>query len=223
VALRDAQRCTATAKSTGERCKNPAVQGYTVCRMHGAGSPKKGKPGGRPIKTGRHSKWLPKDLLERYEEGLADPDLLALKDEIAALDARIGQVGGRLNTGEGPPAWDAVRAIHQTLLDAIQTGAPKVMRAGIDELGEAIAKADTEASTWGALYDLFDQRRKLVEGERRLEEAASQTITAREMVTLVAALVDLIRQHVTDQATLSALTLGIRNLISERSAAPSLN
>ena len=29
-------QCTATSKSTGERCKNPAAFGTNVCRMHGA-------------------------------------------------------------------------------------------------------------------------------------------------------------------------------------------
>ena len=34
--LNDAPRCIATAKSTGKRCRAPAVQGWSVCRMHGA-------------------------------------------------------------------------------------------------------------------------------------------------------------------------------------------
>ena len=33
----DAPRCHATAKSTHERCKAPAVRGWRVCRVHGAG------------------------------------------------------------------------------------------------------------------------------------------------------------------------------------------
>lgn len=35
--LRDAPRCRAKAKRTGERCKCPAVRGWRVCRVHGAG------------------------------------------------------------------------------------------------------------------------------------------------------------------------------------------
>lgn len=31
----DPDRCTATAKSTGERCKQPAIPGGNVCRFHG--------------------------------------------------------------------------------------------------------------------------------------------------------------------------------------------
>jgi hypothetical protein len=45
--LRDAPRCSATAKSTRQRCQSPAVRGWSVCRMHGAGggaSPGKAHP-----------------------------------------------------------------------------------------------------------------------------------------------------------------------------------
>ncbi|CUK08363.1 Periplasmic glucans biosynthesis protein [Shimia thalassica] len=31
-----APRCTAKSKRTGERCKGPAVKGWSVCRFHGA-------------------------------------------------------------------------------------------------------------------------------------------------------------------------------------------
>jgi len=31
----DTDQCTATAKSTGERCKQPAIDGGNVCRFHG--------------------------------------------------------------------------------------------------------------------------------------------------------------------------------------------
>ena len=35
--LQDAPRCHAKAKSTGQLCKAPAVNGWAVCRVHGAG------------------------------------------------------------------------------------------------------------------------------------------------------------------------------------------
>ena len=31
-----APRCKAKSKRSGQPCKNPAVRGYSVCRMHGA-------------------------------------------------------------------------------------------------------------------------------------------------------------------------------------------
>lgn len=41
--LRNAPRCTATAKRTQQRCRCPSKQGWNVCRMHGAGG---GAPSG---------------------------------------------------------------------------------------------------------------------------------------------------------------------------------
>ena len=36
--LRNAPRCTAMAKSTRQRCRNPSKQFWNVCRLHGAGA-----------------------------------------------------------------------------------------------------------------------------------------------------------------------------------------
>lgn len=33
--MEDNERCTATARTTGERCKQPAIDGGNVCRFHG--------------------------------------------------------------------------------------------------------------------------------------------------------------------------------------------
>jgi hypothetical protein len=49
--LRDAPRCHATAKSTGERCRCPAVRGWRVCRVHGAGG---GQPAGKAHPSWKH-------------------------------------------------------------------------------------------------------------------------------------------------------------------------
>jgi hypothetical protein len=42
-------RCTATSKRTRKPCQAPAVNGWTVCRFHGAG-------GGRPPTHGQRTK-----------------------------------------------------------------------------------------------------------------------------------------------------------------------
>jgi uncharacterized protein YjcR len=35
--MNQAKRCRAKSKRTGKPCKAPAVKGWSVCRMHGAG------------------------------------------------------------------------------------------------------------------------------------------------------------------------------------------
>ena len=49
--LNDAPRCSAKAKTTGRRCKAPAVTGRLVCRMHGA---RGGAPCGKNNGMWRH-------------------------------------------------------------------------------------------------------------------------------------------------------------------------
>ena len=46
-----APRCKATSKRTGRPCRAPAVRGWSVCRMHGAGG---GGPSGRANGNYRH-------------------------------------------------------------------------------------------------------------------------------------------------------------------------
>jgi hypothetical protein len=51
---KNAQQCTATSKRSRKRCQNPAVKGWRVCRMHGAG-------GGRPRERIIKEKWYVRD------------------------------------------------------------------------------------------------------------------------------------------------------------------
>jgi hypothetical protein len=83
----NAQRCTATAKSTGERCQNPAVDGWDVCRMHGAGSPKNGTTGGAPPTHGRYSAKRKESLQEKIEAFREEDNPAELWEELALLRA----------------------------------------------------------------------------------------------------------------------------------------
>ena len=57
--LLTAPRCTARAKRTGQPCQAPAVCGWSVCRMHGAGG---GHPAGQSHPSWKHgmrsSEWI---------------------------------------------------------------------------------------------------------------------------------------------------------------------
>jgi len=57
------KRCTATSKSTGDRCKNWATPGFNVCRFHGSrgGAPKKNS---NARTHGLFAKYLPDETLE---------------------------------------------------------------------------------------------------------------------------------------------------------------
>lgn len=59
------RRCTATSKNTGERCKNPAVTGYDVCRFHGGHKKRNPTDPPRETKSGQHS-----SVIRKYKNKL---------------------------------------------------------------------------------------------------------------------------------------------------------
>jgi hypothetical protein len=70
-----AARCSATSKRTRERCKAPAVRGWTVCRFHGArgGAPKGERNGfrhGLYTKEAFEERRLLRELLRRSRQAL---------------------------------------------------------------------------------------------------------------------------------------------------------
>ncbi len=55
-------RCTATSKRTRERCRAPAVKGWSVCRFHGAGG---GAPKGKRNGSYKHGLYTKEAIAER--------------------------------------------------------------------------------------------------------------------------------------------------------------
>ena len=87
MAFKDAKQCKARSKRTGKRCKNPAVKGFDVCRMHGAhtaGSNLPGRKAGgeKPPGSGRD---LPKGHTMSMKHGAYSARLLP--DEQADYEA----------------------------------------------------------------------------------------------------------------------------------------
>jgi hypothetical protein len=72
-----APRCSATSKRMRERCKAPAVRGWTVCRFHGArcGAPKGRANGaykhGLHTNEAREERCLLSDLLRQSRKAIA--------------------------------------------------------------------------------------------------------------------------------------------------------
>jgi hypothetical protein len=52
--FQNSPRCTATPKRTGKPCQAPAVNGWSVCRFHGAGG---GAPKGERNGAYRHGRY----------------------------------------------------------------------------------------------------------------------------------------------------------------------
>jgi len=90
-------QCQAKNKRTGEQCRRKAVNGYSVCTVHGAGTRKRVEAGlrkrpGAPIKHGHYSRQFKEDVLQKIEDFKTDPDLEKLDFEIAYLKSLLPRI-----------------------------------------------------------------------------------------------------------------------------------
>ena len=209
---RAAPTCKARSKRSGARCRRAPMRGQAVCAIHGGKSPS--GAANPAFKHGRRSKFLPPEIRAHYEAALADTELLALRDELALLDARLNQVLGQLETGDAT-AWRAelvqqMAALEETLRTANYTELPHAVRAL-----RAVVKAGAEAGTiWAEARTLIQERRKVAETERRRQEAMQQTMTAREAMVLARALADAVQRHVPDRRVLAAINADLSAVLA---------
>ena len=205
-------KCTAKAKSTQKRCTRWAMKGTTVCYVHGGPTPRGiASPN---FKTGRYTKEIPDRLVEKYQESISDPDLLALSAEISLVDARLSDLLSRVDTGESGALWKQAQAAFIDFRSANAAGDQDKMTSALSELNRILNLGVDDYKAWREVGDVIEQRRKLVESERKRRTEMESMITAERQMLLIAGILGVIRENVTDKTTLSNLSTGIRALIS---------
>lgn len=211
-------RCKAKSKQSGEQCKRHAVPGKEVCAIHG------GKSLAGPLSPtyvhGRRSKYMPKDLLVKYQEAVADPDILNLTHEIALVDARSMELLAKVNSGEASTAlWDKLQKAANELVGAQQAGDAVKLAMALNDILDLIKRGSADAARWVELYNLLERRRRLVDSERKRRVDMQNSVNADGVMLLVTAIADLVNQHVPDPKARSAISTGLTNLIAARATA----
>lgn len=165
------------------------------------------------FKHGKYSKYMPARLLEQYGQSQTDSELLAAREDIALVDARIADVLGRVDTGESGHLWREVRSAYKILVQAMRSQDTEAMSMALRELDQLINRGNTDYAAWNEVLRLLDQRRRLVESERKRLVDMQQMITAERAMTLVALVVEAIRKNVTDRQTLAAIERDLGTII----------
>lgn len=205
-------QCTAKSKRSGERCKNYASVGKTVCHIHGGKS--LSGPASPQFRTGRYSKFLPARLADRYQEARTDAELLSLREEVALLDARMTDLLAQVNTGEAGEHWEKLSDLYQYILRAGRAKDTDGLNVGLTRMGTVLREAKGSYEAWGEVGRLMEQRRRLVESERRRYVEMQQVITAERATLLISVLVDIVRRHISDRDTLSAIVSDVDKLLT---------
>lgn len=201
------KRCSGLTKS-GKPCGGAAMPNGT-CRMHNGGAATGlDHPS---FKTGRYSKSLPARLLTRYQEALEDPELLALREDVALIDSRIADLLSRVDTGETGGFYAEVKKAWSQYTrpsDLIEQA-----KAG-ELMEQLLGAALTDFQAWEELGKQIDRRMKLVESERKRLVEMEQIVTVENLMVQVTAFTDVVRRNVNDPRTLAAIQREIEALIS---------
>jgi len=102
--------CTCQAFA-GRVCTARVLMAAGRCRQHGGANP--GGLASSALRTGRWSKHLPAGLSERFQEGLADPFLTQIRQDVALIDAALTEFTERLKAKNRP----LTKAQRQTIID----------------------------------------------------------------------------------------------------------
>jgi hypothetical protein len=200
-------QCTAKNRQ-GEQCKHAAINGTSKCRFHGGASligiasP--------TFKTGRYSKHLPTRLAAKYAEALADPDLLALRDEIALIHTRQTELLEHLDTGLALRRWKDAQAAYGEARAAIAGKDSVGFQVAMVALGDALNAGMGDYAIWQEIVEMTEQRRRLVESEHKRLVNMQQMISTERAMALLAVITDTIRRHVSDPSALAAIAAELR-------------
>lgn len=206
-----APKCGATCRD-GHLCTNDPMRGKKRCRMHGGKS-----LSGIASPSAKHlgySSVLPKRMLDRYLANEANPDRLALTAEIALLDARLGDLLARVDSGESGDAWRLIGDAFAALRGAMGGADPAETAAALKGLGEVIARGTGDYAAWGEVRGVVQDRRRLVEAEQKRLVAMNELVRVDSFMALVKALTESVRLHVHEPGTLAAIDGDFRRLLA---------
>lgn len=204
-------------KTNGDPCNAQAIRGKRVCRVHGGLTP---SGLASPHYThGRYSKALPARLAARYDEATTDPALLELRADVALLDARLADILTRVDTGESGALWTTLQNHRRDVLAAKRVGDSVAQAVALNALLETVGQGHADYRAWQEIGALLEQRRKLVESERKRLIEAQQTLTVEKAMLLIGAISGIIKAHVHDRAILAAIGRDIEGLVSREDAA----
>lgn len=190
-----ARQCTARSRRTKEPCRNYAMTGMTVCRLHGGKSPRGMLAPG--LKHGRYSKHLPRQLQTTYEAALHDPALLELRSEIALCETRLQSLLTQLDVQGTVAAWGILREALTSFRVAEGKGDVATMRQHLTTITTMITDGAKDLEVWSEVYSVMETRRRLTETEHRRLVTGQHMLTAERANVLVAAILATIREQVT--------------------------
>ena len=199
-------QCTAKSKRSQQRCRQSAMHGKTVCAIHGGKTPSGfGLP---QTKTGKYSRVLPIALAARYHEGIANPELLSVRDDIAVAESRLADLFARLDGGESGQLWRDLRQALTFFETALATGDRGGLHGALETMRRLITRGTSDYAAWEDIHRTWIARCRLTETEHKTLMVQQQMVTVEQLNVYLALVTHALQQSVaahTDQDTARAI------------------
>ena len=164
--------------------------------------------------TGQYSKHLPSRLATTYKETLEDKNLWRLNEKAALVNTRIVELISKLDTGEAGATWKLLRDVYKDLMTAVNSGKSADVIKGLAIMGNLIEAGNRDYLAWAEITEQIETYRKLAGSERQHQDQMERMISADQVMLMIAAITDVIRQNVSDKQALYSISEGITKLIS---------
>jgi hypothetical protein len=157
-----------------------------------------------------YTKNLPDETLDDYRSAVSDPDLMAMRRDIAVVNSLIANCLKRMRSGESGDIWGKVKKQAREVLDS--QGDPIKAKASLTQLLKTIGKGNPFVELQKELLLLMKERSNLIEKETARLEKLQQYANRQDVHELLRTVGDIIRQEVGDPTTLKRIGQQIRKL-----------
>lgn len=199
------------------RCRYAVKHAGDACRQRHGGSSLKGIAS-PSFKTGRHSKYLPEGLRERYDAA-PDERLAALDDELRLIDTRITQLIEKINIDSGFSYFQNVRKTWDDLRRAIQRSDAEATAAAMTTHDEAVKTGFQDAMLWQDIGSWLDRRVRTAATVGKQAQAAREMVSVKEFMLFYLALQSVVRDEVSSRQEIGRIAERMDAIFSRQNLA----
>lgn len=133
-----------------------------------------------------------------------------MREEVALLDSRLADVLGRVDSGESGKAWALLKLLFADYRKA-KDGPDKAI--ALSQIEDTIRDGLDDYAAWEEVRSLVDQRSRIVGSERQRLVQMQQMLSVEQAMTLLTAVADTVRRHVSEPGALAAISADLGRLM----------
>jgi len=216
--------------NNGTPCQNPGIEPIGRCSLHGGDTPI--GPASVHYEHGKYCRYknhLPARMTEAFEASLADPDLLNLRPDIAAVKARIDDLVQRVDTGECGETWEALLEASKAL-DAAQRRGNRAVASGdrerieeskievsqaIETLQDLCREGAADYAAWEEVKSLWKLLAYLADTDTKRRTKLQVDVPIEKVAAMLNEIEGAVNVHVTDPHGQREITALFRRLAGE--------